>query len=581
MNPAYGLVAVALVAVATVAIGAFGLRVSRTTSDFYVASRTVSPWWNASAIGGEYLSAASFLGAAGLILAYGADMLWYPVGWTAGYLVLLLLVAAPLRRSGAYTLPDFAEARLESVAVRRVASVLVVLIGWLYLMPQFQGAGLTLRTVTGAPAWTGGLAVASVVLVSVLSGGMRSITFVQTFQYWLKLTALAVPVIFLLLVWRADGAPAPAGTELTEFRLPTTVTMQTSATIDVPRPVPVTVSGVVDDTRYGDEPVILTPGQHRVLSGSELRFPAGAAVPTVDRLQPLTRDEWLLPLGGAQEHPLYATYSLILATFLGTMGLPHVLVRFYTNPDGRAARRTTLAVLVLLGAFYLFPAVYGALGRLYTPDLLVTGRTDAVVLELPGRMVGGVAGELLGALVTAGAFAAFLSTSSGLSVSVAGVLSQDIMPRWGVHGVKAFRVATLLAVSVPYVLAVAGQGVPVANAVGLAFAVAASTFCPLLVLGIWWRRLTDAGAVAGLVLGGALSGGAVVLTIAGSSGDGWPAVLLAQPAAWTVPLAFLAMVAVSLGTRRRMAPNVARTMVRLHTPEQLDVDRGEWHPERG
>ena len=580
MNPTFGLVAVALVAVATVAIGAFGLRVSRTTSDFYVASRTVSPWWNASAIGGEYLSAASFLGAAGLILAFGADMLWYPVGWTAGYLVLLLLVAAPLRRSGAYTLPDFAEARLESVAVRRVASILVVLIGWLYLMPQFQGAGLTLHTVTGAPAWTGGLAVASVVLVSVLSGGMRSITFVQTFQYWLKLTALAVPVIFLFLVWRADGTPAPAGSELAEFRSATTVTMSTSATIDVPRTVSVTVSGVLDDVRYHDEPVALSQGEHRVLSGSALVFPAGAAVPTVDQLQPLTREEWSLPLGGAQEHPLYATYSLILATFLGTMGLPHVLVRFYTNPDGRAARRTTLAVLVLLGAFYLFPVVYGALGRLYTPDLLVTGRTDAVVLELPGRMVGGTAGELLGSLVTAGAFAAFLSTSSGLSVSVAGVLSQDIMPRWGIGGVSAFRWATLLAVSVPYILAVIGQRVPVANAVGLAFAVAASTFCPLLVLGIWWRRLTDAGAITGLVLGGVLSGGAVVVTIAGSTQNGWPAALLTQPAAWTVPLAFLAMVAVSLATRRRIAPNVARTMVRLHTPEQLDVNRGGWHPER-
>jgi Na+(H+)/acetate symporter ActP len=155
------------------------------------------------------------------------------------------------------------------------------------------------------------------------------------------------------------------------------------------------------------------------------------------------------------------------------------------------------------------------------------------------------------------------------------------MPRWGLHGVKAFRVATLLAVSVPYALAVAGRGVPVANAGGLAFAVAASTFCPLLVLGIWWRRLTDAGAIAGLALGGVLSGGAVVLTIVGSTGAGWRAVLLAQPAAWTVPLAFCAMVAVSLATRRRMAPDVARTMVRLHTPEQLDVDRGGWHPERG
>src|SRR5438309_2914537 len=103
MSPAISVTAIGLVVVATIGIGAFGLRISRTTSDFYVASRTVSPLWNASAIGGEYLSAASFLGVAGLILAYGADMLWLPVGFTGGYLIMLALVAAPLRRSGVYT----------------------------------------------------------------------------------------------------------------------------------------------------------------------------------------------------------------------------------------------------------------------------------------------------------------------------------------------------------------------------------------------------------------------------------------------------------------------------------------------
>ena len=137
-------------------------------------------------------------------------MLWYPVGWTAGYLVLLCLVAAPLRRSGAYTLPDFAEARLDSRGVRRVSALLVVVIGWLYLMPQFQGAGVALRTTTGLPPWAGGLVVAVVVLLNVLAGGMRSITFVQAFQYWLKLTALLVPLVFLVLVWLGDGGRSPA-----------------------------------------------------------------------------------------------------------------------------------------------------------------------------------------------------------------------------------------------------------------------------------------------------------------------------------------------------------------------------------
>jgi len=174
LSPVLSMVAVLLVTTATVAIGALGLRLSRTTSDFYVAGRAVSPGWNASAISGEYLSAASFLGVAGLVLVSGTDMLWFPVGYTAGYLVLLVLVAAPLRRSGAYTLPDFAEARLESAGVRVAASLLVVGIGWLYLLPQLQGAGLALRAVTGAPRWVGGLVVAVVVLLNVVGGGMRS-----------------------------------------------------------------------------------------------------------------------------------------------------------------------------------------------------------------------------------------------------------------------------------------------------------------------------------------------------------------------------------------------------------------------
>src|ERR687893_228425 len=159
MSHAFGVVAVLVVSVLTVGIGIWGLRFSRTTSDFFVASRTVRPALNASAIGGEYLSAASFLGVAGLVLAFGTEMLWYPVGWTAGYLVLLVLVAAPLRRSGAYTLPDFAQARLGSRRVRALCSVLVVAIGWLYLLPQFQGAGVTLRATIGAPPWAGSLVV--------------------------------------------------------------------------------------------------------------------------------------------------------------------------------------------------------------------------------------------------------------------------------------------------------------------------------------------------------------------------------------------------------------------------------------
>ena len=507
MRSAYAVTAVTVVAIATLAIGAYGWRFSRTTSDFFVASRSVRPALNASAIGGEYLSAASFLGVAGLVLAFGTDMLWYPVGWTAGYLVLLVLVAAPLRRSGAYTLPDFAELRLESRAARRFSSALVVGIGWLYLMPQFQGAGLTLQTVAGTERWVGGVVVGVVVLVNVFFGGMRSITFVQAFQYWLKLTALLLPALFLLGVWAGDGATSPAGAG-------------------------VTTAGV--------------PG-----------------------------DVWAAPLESASGYPLYTTYSLILATFLGTMGLPHVVVRFYTNPDGRAARRTTLVVLGLLGLFYVLPPVYGALGRLYAPDLVATGRTDAVVLELPARMIEGLGGELLSALTAAGAFAAFLSTSSGLTIAVSGVISQDVMGRT-FRGVRAFQSAAVVAVTVPLLLAVSTEGVGVARLVGLAFAVAASTFCPLLVLGIWWRRLTPVGAVAGMTAGGLLSVGAVVATLLEAVPDGWAGAVVSQPAAVSVPVAFATTVLVSLATRDRVPRHVAQTMVRLHTPETVVLDRGPY-----
>jgi Na+(H+)/acetate symporter ActP len=567
------LLAIVLTVAAALLIGAYGTRVSRTTSDFYVASRSVTPWMNASAIGGEYLSAASFLGVAGLVMAYGVDMLWFPVGYTIGYLLLLVLVAAPLRRSGAYTLPDFAEGRLESRGVRRVATAFVVLIGWLYLVPQMQGAGLTLRTVLGVPTWVGVVAVGAVVLVAVAGGGMRSITLVQAFQYWLKLFAITLPVFFVLASWQADGAPEVLADSPPVFAERTSVSVGSDVVLRVEQAVTVRADGVVDG-REVTGTLRLPTGRHEVAAGTELVFPADAPVPHAEPLPALTGQAWGQPLGGGLDQPLYRTYALMLALFFGTMGLPHVLVRFYTNPDGRAARRTTLTVLALVGIFYLAPPVYAALGRVYSPELLVTGRTDAVVLTLPGAMVGGGGGLVLGAVVAAGAFAAFLSTSSGLVISVAGVLSQDVVGRRMRSPVAAFRVATTLAVAVPMVLTLAGQSLPVASMVGLAFAVAASSFCPLLLLGIWWPRLTAPGAVAGLLVGGGLAMLAVLVTLLAGPVPGWAGALLAQPAAWTMPSAVLVMVVGSLMTSRQVPDGVTRIMVRLHTPESLDLDRG-------
>uniref|UniRef100_UPI000DACD186 sodium:solute symporter family transporter n=1 Tax=Mycobacterium kyogaense TaxID=2212479 RepID=UPI000DACD186 len=400
------LTAAALLAAAgaTIAIGAYGVRFSRTTSDFLVASRTVGSRWNAAAISGEYLSAASFLGVAGLIAKYGADALWYPVGFTAGYLGLLLFVAAPLRRSGAYTVPDFAEFRLGSQRLRKVAMLVVVVICIFYLVPQYQGAGLTLSTLLGTPVWLGPLAVGAIVLTNVVAGGMRSITFVQAFQYWLKLTAVAIPALALAGLFLGDRGGELGGPLPPTVAQDTTVAIETDVVVQVVAPEGVTVSGTLDGQPVADAPVGAA-GRHTLGAGSTLRLASGAATPVLAGT-PAAGADWIASgggLGGA--HPMYQVVSIMVATFLGTMGLPHVLVRFYTNPDGRAARRTALAVIALLALFYLFPTLLGVFSRLYVPQLLITGTADAAVLLAPGSAVGGAAGELVGGAGGAGGVA--------------------------------------------------------------------------------------------------------------------------------------------------------------------------------
>lgn len=501
MTATLSIAAIVVVCLLTVAAGGFGLRWSRTTSDFYVASRAVAPSWNAAAIGGEYLSAASFLGIAGLVYAAGLDMLWYPVGYTLGFVMVLIFVAAPLRRSGAYTLPDFAEARLGSPVLRGLCTALVIVTGWLYLLPQLQGAGLALHVLTGAPGWVGGLVVTVVVTANVLAGGMRSLTLVQAVHYWVKLFAMAIPAVVLVWLWASQGQPMPEGPDL----------------------------------RGGAQVAVQSP-----------------------------------------EMTLYGAYSTLLALCLGTMGLPHVVVRFYTNPDGRTARRSTVVVIGLLGLFYLFPPMYAALGRAYLPTLPPGVPADSLVLLLPNLITPGPLGDTLTAILAAGAFAAFLSTASGLAMAVAGVLDQDVVRpalglTQGAKGIRSFRLATVAATTIPCLLLLGVSGAGLATTVGLAFALTASTFCPLLMLGVWWRRLTAAGALAGMSVGAVAALVATIATVAGDTGTGWSRLLLGQPGAWTVPLAFGVTIVVSLLTPRQVPADALRALVRLHTPESLEL----------
>jgi cation/acetate symporter len=565
------IVAVSFVALGALGIGTWGVRLARTTSDLFVASRAISPWWNAAAISGEYLSAASFLGIAGLEMKFGASALWLPVGFTAGYLALLLFVAAPLRRFGAYTIADFAEARLASPRMRLLSAAIVLLIAGFYLVPQLKGAGLTIGLVTGAPYWVGVVVVAGIVAFTVGLGGMRGITYVQVFQFWVKAFAISLPAIVLLI--HLGGLPAKAALFGRD------VPRAPSAGLVVHLPTSERVK-FAEATHYHlqGRPATARAGEQKLIGPGRLVLPPHAAVPVAHGTDVQRGDQWARPVSSTgRAQPLFV-YSLLLATFLGTMGLPHILVRFYTNPTGSAARRTTVRVLGLLGLFYAFPFIYGLLGRVLVPALYVTGDTDSVVLRLPQAAWPGLGGDLLAAIVAAGAFAAFASTSSGLLVSIAGTLSHDIVGRRRRTAARNpkdrrrdFRVAAPIGIALPSLIALFARHIDISVLVGWAFALAASTFCPLLLLGIWWTRLTARAASIGMSTGAAIASIAIAIALAIHPSAGTiEGALLTQPAIISVPFAFAVMIALSLAERE--VPSADAAMLALHAPDGLGTE---------
>ncbi len=552
-----GLLAVGLVMAITLFIGLRGVAAMRTTSDFLVASRRATPLLNSAALSGEYLSAASFLGAAGLVVKDGVGALWYLVGFAAGYIMMLALVAAPIRRSGALTVPDFVEARLASRPLRRLAAVAVLVISLLYLVPQFHTSGLVLSVVSGTPYWVGVVLAAVAVSLTLVLGGMRAATYVQAFQFVAKVVLFAVPAIWLLVgVGSAARTEAMHPVAFQRFGHATTVVFRQNVIVEITEPI-----------RTSE--LVLIPGPHRFHAGQRVVFPAGAVAPQVDGLSAPGAAGWQRPLFdlGNYGHPLLSTLSVLLATALGTMGLPHVIMRFHTSPDGRAARRAAALTVPLVGMFYLFPGIYGVLGGALVPQLYLSGDTDTVVVALPIQVHLGWQGVVLTGMLTAGAFAAILTSSLGLLLAVSGAISHDLTP----GGLGRLRVTVVLSALVVLLLSLPFGRLDAGILVTWAFTVAASTFSPLLILGIWWSRLTAAGAAAGVLVGMLVSSGAITLTAFDPSLSGWLGMLATQPAPLSVPLAFVTMIGVSL---RGRAPEWSRgAMLRLHLGESDRVPR--------
>jgi cation/acetate symporter len=539
--------------VATIVMGFWSASKSKTAGDFFVAGRAVSVGWNASAISGEYLSAASFMGIAGMVMKFGYDALWYPVCYACGYLFLLLFIAGPLRRFGAYTIPDFAEGRFDSPLFRKIAVCFVLFIGFFYTMPQMKGAGTTLAYIfEGLPYEIGVILVGAVITFNVALGGMKGITLVQAFQYWMKMFAISVPIFVLMSVYGTYNK------QLEVNSINSTSSIHAEWRQPLPAKAPV-------------DPDWISP------FGSLTTKAAAAAG--------LSRDE-------QRPYSLLYTYSLIIALVCGTAGLPHILVRFYTNPNGVAAKRTTMWVMILIGVFYVFPPVFGVMGRNLLPELysgVGAKGTDKIVLELPVILNQKVPmlGSILSGITCAGAFAAFMSTFSGLLVSMTGALAHDVYGRilrpdsTQLQRLRAFKISAVIIGAIAIFLGMQVEKLDINFMVGQAFAIAAASYFPLLFMSAWWRGMTMKGAATGMLGGGLLALIAISLT---SFSDlnfiqlapFWKAhplirILCEQPAIWTVPLAIVLMIVVSRLTKDEVPSDVRMKMLVLHAPEALGL----------
>ncbi len=554
--------------VITVGMGFWTAGKSKSAGDFFVAGRSVSVGWNASAISGEYLSAASFMGVAGMVMLNGYDALWYPVCYACGYLFLLLFIAGPLRRFGAYTIPDFAEGRYDSPIFRKIAVCFVLFIGFFYTMPQMKGAGTTLAYIfPGLHYSVGVIVVGAVITLNVSLGGMKGITLVQAFQYWLKVFAITIPIFVLASIVghyqqhleanktaQETVAAAPAGIE------------RKALTAKAPK----------DEQWIAPFGSLTTKAVDNAIKAAK------------------TPEEKAALEANKKPYSLLYTYSLIIALVCGTAGLPHILVRFYTNPDGVAAKRTTMWVMILIGVFYVFPPVYGVIGRSLMPELyeaIGSKGTDKVVLELPTLLAGRdypLLGSVLSGITCAGAFAAFMSTFSGLLVSMSSALAHDIYGRMlkpessPEQRLKAFKWAAVIIGVVSVGLGTQVEKLNINYLVGQAFAIAAASYFPLLFMSVWWRGMTMKGAATGMLVGGLMALGAITLTTLSdvyavqSLADFWVAnplvrILCEQPAIWAVPLSIILMIVVSKVTASTVPADVRMKMLVLHAPEALGL----------
>ncbi|MFH1613210.1 MAG: sodium/solute symporter [bacterium] len=430
--------------ISTLIITYWAAKKTKTTSEFYAANRSISGFQNGLALAGDYMSAASFLGIAGLVSTKGYDGLIYSVGWLVGWPILTFLIAEPLRNLGKYTYADVVAYRLKQRPVKTAASIGSLATILVYLIAQMVGAGTLIKLMFGLPYEVAIIVVGVLIIAYVLFGGMIATTWVQIIKAVLLLFGATVLVLLTL-------------------------------------------------AKFG-------------FSYEKL----------FAKVETLYTTSFLVP-GGLISSPIEA-FSLGLALIFGTAGLPHILMRFYTVPNAKEARKSVFYATGFIGYFYILTVTIGFGAAALIGQKIITN------IDKGGNMAAPLLAEALGGTMFLGflaavAFATILAVVAGLTLSGASTLSHDLyvgVIRRGRSSekeeVKIAKLATVCLGILAILLGLLFKGQNVAFMVGLAFAIASSANFPALLLSIIWKKFTTKGAVASILTGLILAVGLIILS---------------------------------------------------------------------
>ncbi len=603
-------------------------RKTKSAASYYAAGGNIHWAVNGIAFAGDYLSAASFLGICGMIAYSGYDGFLYSIGYLAGWVVALFLVAEPLKKLGKYTFTDALDSRFNSKAIKLAASISTLIVSIFYLIPQMVGAGDLVVPLLGLPHWMGVVIVGSIVILIVATAGMTSTTYVQFIKGALLVVFSTILTIYIL----NNGFTLTPNKNYHKF-VKVNALVVNDTIVSVPDS-----SYVVKTTKVVDKLVFVklekdsancwynlnTKGETAVLeemlfttiisSGEKLyngapkserkfyqvghlskivvdgkevektgsvgpfefiktieksevvRFSKKAFTDGSDKVtvwfQKVTKGEDIVKPGllyklsaasGATFWDRLNFLSLMLALFLGTSALPHILIRYYTVPSQRAARKSTIVAIAVIGFFYVL-TLYMGLGS------MINGVLDVESSNMSGPLLAKSFGVGIFSIISAIAFATVLGTVSGLIVASSGAIAHDFIDKYlqvemTDHGkVKAGKIAALCVGVFAIVLGILFKGMNVSFLVGLAFAVAASANLPAILFLLFWKKTTAKGIAYSIIVGIISSIGIILFSPTMYEKYGLipkdAPIPLDNPGIISIPLAIITLVVVSLLTQK-------------------------------